>query len=319
MKHGKPDLHSCSLVSRSWNAITRRHLFRDVVYSFKCVPETPTDCGNQGRVSECHPYGRWSPEIPIRYKTFPMFCAFLRGNPAARSCVIRLKLDAFPEPSKTFTSPMYEDKEKIGLDLFTELLHLLPRLKSLRLCNIVLDARLIPSPSITLPSLDELYISYNTGKNYERSWEGANREMKMSDILECFAKVKKLHLFDCYDEVRREDGEPTPCGLELESLVIDCMRYTHSLNQYFAASLAISKLRNLTLEAAPGRCAQELFRVAAPQLEELKYHVRFDRVLKRGSNIHYTRHRHAQCSTSQSSFMHGTVPKSALLYPWITS
>ena len=276
--HGKPHLRACSLVSRSWNAVARRHLFRNVVYSFKKHPSgdlSPED------PEHWPPHGRWSPEISVRWKTFAMFCKFLRTNPSVRNYIIKLKLDAYAARYLTPRNSLFDSNDFLSSQLFIELIQSLPRLHTLLLYNVVLDGR--PPPTLSFrPSLDYLCVSYcaefGDQVNSYRTWSDRKQPETGIFILECFARTKVLHLLDFFAEVYTMNGAELPaCTIEMETLILEDLGDTKRLAQYLMTSPRLDSLRKLTLDAKPASEVGQLISTVGPQLEELAYVVRFTR------------------------------------------
>ncbi|KIP04359.1 hypothetical protein PHLGIDRAFT_15250 [Phlebiopsis gigantea 11061_1 CR5-6] len=275
--HGKPHLRACSLVSRSWNAVARRHLFRDIVYSFKRVPPGHS---NPENLDSNHPYGKWSPAIGVRWKTFWMFCEFLRTNSDVRRYIIRLKLDAYAARGRARSGGLYDAGDFVPSELFVELIQSLPRLHTLLLYNVVLVDR--PPPTLSIrPSLSRLCVSYcaEVGDqiNSYRTWSHRNGPETGTSIVECFAKAEVLHLLDFYAEADTMDGTagPPECTIEMESLILEDLADTRRLAQYLVTNPKLESLRKLTLDAKPASQVAQLLSTVGPQLEELTYAVRF--------------------------------------------
>ena len=288
---GKQNLHSCSLVSRSWSTVSRRHLFRDVIYSFKRLPDNPPpdfDTGDyEGR--DPHPvYGVWlssrvKPRTSletVRYKTFPMFCTFIRKSPAIRQYIRRLRLDAWPSGSLDG----YNDDNQISRDAFVQLLHDLPTLETLSLCNIILSTHLIDT-SIPFPRLKKVFITENVdmgsdNEGCKRSWaKFPLNSHSYKDILACFTIVEfeqlRIHI-NGWDESREMPNDPPPCSMQAETLVVSDVGYrgTWDALQYFATSPHLGAVRSLSL----GELAldeDDSIQLDMPNLEELRWKVVF--------------------------------------------
>lgn len=288
---GKPDsdLAVCSLVSRAWNALACRHLFRDVVYSFQRVPQaTEAIFDANGKYSSSHSqYGRWSAEIDIRYKTFPMFCSFIRTSPAIRPFIRRLKLDGYPEQTGVVLFGQYTLDDCVELELFLELLQSLPQLSFLHLCNVVLDRRPDETLRITAGlSLSCLSISYHVERGdvcywYWRSWpEDADSGERVADILDCFTDVVQLRVLDCGEpdrslQFKRKRRPFSPLGLQALILGVRSMFVTGTLDHLMRSPPVMASLQSLTLDDSLGWsvAAADLLRLVGPQLQELRYFV----------------------------------------------
>ena len=132
--YGKYALDSCTRVCHSWSDVARPHLFRDVVYSFRPVPysvalnddgEYPKDISTYECFDSIY-------KKSARFKTLPMFYAFLQQNAMAQNSIRRLRLDAWPRGSSAF----FNDHDGVDADIFRDLLQLLPRLRVLHLTTI---------------------------------------------------------------------------------------------------------------------------------------------------------------------------------------
>lgn len=171
----KGSLSSCSLVCRSWYSLSRRHLFRDVIYSFASKEETTwgtTDFGGHGRwrtfLSDDRP-----DDLRVKQpcKSLPLFIQFLLDQPTLASQIRRLSLRYFPyswfHSGNIPERPQFrfDDEERhVPQSLFYALLLALPNLQSLCLRDIFLKSKtfVLESEALARPlvSLDVLSISY---------------------------------------------------------------------------------------------------------------------------------------------------------------
>lgn len=156
---GKADLHACSLVSRSWRQPAQRQLFRDTTYSFRPFtggPDTPP---------------RSSVRVESRYRTLAMLLDFVQHSPRFAPYIRALRLElwpqTFPLPNHALNSDglgaWFEPSDVVDGGILHALLHSLPALTSLQLCNVNLaeDSPFPPhAPRLSL-SLFSLSFSRN--------------------------------------------------------------------------------------------------------------------------------------------------------------
>lgn len=212
----KPHLASCSLVCREWSIVARPRLFRDIVFSFRPVPYDAV-LNDQGDYMGTRPkYDSFHPTLKpdVRYKTFPMFCAFIQQSPLAQNSIRRLRLDGWPRGQGAFL----HDADRIYAAAFTQLLHLLPGLRVLHLYNVGIAHPYTRKPPISHPSLRRVFI-VNAGDTdtLMRSWP----DIDVPAILDCFARIEELQLrfpvIPRFDTAPRE-GWP---AMEVDRLILD--------------------------------------------------------------------------------------------------
>lgn len=182
----KADLASCSLVCRLWYEVSRRHLFRSVLYSFTSEEDVP---GPESL--HLAQEGKWelfrsqqnvdNPSVMKPRKTLPKLIQFLRDRPKLASSIRQLSLRGFPHSWTCPNGPeigwpgwyAYRDHTKfVPPWLVIALLQILPDLHTLRLRDIFLcidsnsDMAITSKPfDHSLVSLDQLSISYPLAKS----------------------------------------------------------------------------------------------------------------------------------------------------------
>ncbi|GJE84093.1 hypothetical protein PsYK624_001680 [Phanerochaete sordida] len=185
----KDDLAACTLVSRMWSAVARPHLFRDITYSFRPVPEdvTPNDQGDY-----CDTLEKYECLDPARdesrFKTFPMFFNFVSSSPVAQNSIRRLRLDGWPSTDEEEGTDYYPT---LDAEPFVALLQMLPRLCVLHLFLINVVHPPARNAPMAHPSLRRLYISsVSNTDGFQREWE----DVEPANILDCFVGLEELQL-----------------------------------------------------------------------------------------------------------------------------
>ncbi|GJE99877.1 hypothetical protein PsYK624_161510 [Phanerochaete sordida] len=163
------DLRSFSLVCQRSRAVGQAHLFRDVVFPFRCAADDERWLAEDGStLLEWNPQWQNRPRTP--WRTLSMFRTFLREHASLGQEIRRLKLVAFPRdvaPLPNDGSEYVEDS--MGDDSSTEtfvlhqLLALTPHLDELELTDVLLIStpeywKALQGP---LPSLKFLDIDFH--------------------------------------------------------------------------------------------------------------------------------------------------------------
>lgn len=273
----KINLLSCSLVSRTWHSIALRHLFRDIVYLFLRTPDDSTMlCNKHSHTFRITPPFADRPRK--RYTTLLMFLSFLEDHPPIRHMIHRLRLEVRPlaEPQGG-NARQFTEEDCVDTVLFIRVCTLLPNLKALHLCNVVLNED--PPPHPPLPSLSRLYISYrSTLSSLGWTWHSSGNFVRTYRILACFVELDELHLHALGDlafYVRSPSGERMPANLSLpiRSLILDAVTTSSGkVYEVFLDSPAAHSLRCLIhtdLISTLGR-RDFLLRVG-PNLHQLRY------------------------------------------------
>ncbi|KIP04542.1 hypothetical protein PHLGIDRAFT_190047 [Phlebiopsis gigantea 11061_1 CR5-6] len=161
----KHDLLACSLVSKTWCAASRPHLFREVTHSLG----TATSDGSTTR------------------KTLSSLISFLREHRYISSWLRELRL------TERFELEKPGEYSEIHIGLLHELLQHLPSLRRLRLVDVLFVSIPGSHPSAKhFGSLDELHINY-TDEFSPHSSRG-NLHLDLLVILCSFHSIQKLFL-----------------------------------------------------------------------------------------------------------------------------
>jgi hypothetical protein len=271
--YGKRDLHACSLVSRTWHAVAREHLFRDVVYSFQHIPRNPEPENDAYARTSPNCWYSFTDKVSARYKTFPMFCAFVDKSPAVQRSIRHLRLEAWPSS----VHGAFEESDKINTGLFVRLLKTLPSLTTLHLYNIVLSQDPIRNPSVTPPSLCRLFISFKSELyGCERTWHDSTFLVKAYRLLACFSRLRELHLRGLTDgSFRAPNGqcELALASVQARSLVIESAHSTQgTLYHALCRSPLAQTLTSLTFTDAGALAGRSDFvHQVGPHLQRLRY------------------------------------------------
>lgn len=237
----KQDLHSCTLVSRTWRLASQPYLFRDMVYSFQTRAENDD------------------------IRTVPMLCSFLQEHADIAFWIRRLKLQQ-----------RLSESEQIGpqdsLDIYSlgRLLSLLSRLHEIHLVDLVVT----PSPDHTFseamkrPSVGQLHIS-------SLSYFENEDKPDLRAILRCFGKVGKLTLssipwFQVPDLTKNDPYPPAidpPVVQELELHGAD--HYAKVALSTLSKSLDITNVRALTIFSDCWHIYGEFIELLSPSLERI--------------------------------------------------
>ncbi|KIP02916.1 hypothetical protein PHLGIDRAFT_271568 [Phlebiopsis gigantea 11061_1 CR5-6] len=182
----RKDLATCSLVSKRWRAMARPHLFRDIVYTFRAVPEERTTA------VEGEPY-----LTEPRYRTLRMFHTFLQQNNFACTAIRRLQLRALPATANDGTVMsmfykipdfVYGPQDMVQVELFMDILALTYNISDLDLREIILA---LPRPtSLSGLSLQTLEIYFGTAQTHE-DWK-IQPDYATTKILSCFDLIDEL-------------------------------------------------------------------------------------------------------------------------------
>ena len=181
-------LAACSLVSKRWRVMARPHVFRDIAYSFRAVPEEGTTA------VEGEPY-----MAEAQYRTLRMFHAFLQQNSFARSAIKRLRLRALPTTANdgAVISMLYKvedfvygSRDMIAIELFMDVLTLTTNLSELDLRNII---PVVPRPAFSSGlSLQILNIAFGTSQTHA-DWK-IQPDYATTKILSCFDSIGELEI-----------------------------------------------------------------------------------------------------------------------------
>ena len=275
--HEKDDLLSCSLVSRTWHSISQHHLFRDIVYLFLRTPDDNTLLNDKhSRTSRIL--------IPFtdrprkRYTTLPMFISLLEEHSSIRYMIHRLRLEVRPlEEPHGLSARQFTEEDCVDTETFLRLCTLLPNLKALHLCNVVLSED--PSPNPPLTPLPRLYVSYRSNlSSHGWTWHSAGNFVRTYRILACFAGLDELHLHAIGDLaffIRSSTGERSPAKLRLpiRSLILDAVTTSSGkVYEVFLDSPVARSLRCLVhtdLISTLGR--RDFLQRIGPNLRQLRY------------------------------------------------
>ena len=198
----KKDLAACSLVSWRWNAVTRRHLFKDVVYSFRRAP-TNVETSYEDQTCEHDVYKRFSMGrvCEARYKTLRIFCQFLRSDENARASIHSLRLRGLPSSKRASSfgpTPRFDlcldEQDRVDPEELVALLDLLPNLRDLHLTDVVTSGpRCAPSKTTHLRRLS---IDFSSPFYHlrDRSQHTTYSEYAAVQLLTFFGSVEDLQM-----------------------------------------------------------------------------------------------------------------------------
>lgn len=237
---GKHDLHSCTLVSKTWRLASQPYLFRDMVYSFQMRP------GNDGT------------------RTIPMLCSFLQERTDIAVWIRRLKLQ------QRFPGKQPDPQDSLDIYSLGRLLSLLGRLHTIHLIDLVVT----PSPDHVFPettrrpSVGQLHIS-------SFSYIETEDKPDLRAILRCFGKVGKLTLSSVpwFQLPDLSENDPYPPGIdppivqELELHGAD--HYAKVALSTLSKSLDITNVRALTIFSDCWRIYEEFIELLSPFLERI--------------------------------------------------
>ena len=292
----KAALASCSLVSKSWNAEARCHLFRDVVYSFRKVP-TGDEAFREGRVCKHEVYRRFSggKVEEARYKTLRMFCTFLRSNWVARISIHRLRLRALPSAwrlnifgsSAHHPNLAFDEQDCVEAKDLMDLLDLLPSLRALYFYDIIPTSPFcVKEGKPRGPPFSPKRVSIVFGRSYyslrDRSQWTTYCEHATTRLLTFFNEVEDLYI----SRIGFDGMPPYAANLDIEVPSVQI----HSLALAFfvpkggflfrrlAETSILSNLCQLVLEPtqySPEEMSmlQSLLSVASSNLRELRYNL----------------------------------------------
>ena len=149
-----------------------------------------------------------------RFKTFPMFLAFVQRFEVAQISIRRLRLELLP--SQRFSN-VHNDCDAVDVGEFVGLLRLLPRLSILHLdCVSAVHGSTTVTPLVH-PSLKRLFITNTMLRNGYVSM--AHRSLKIISLLNCFARIDELHL-DLAKPPYSEPYVPNMPPLEVHRLLL---------------------------------------------------------------------------------------------------
>jgi hypothetical protein len=263
----KAALDSCTRVCRAWNAVARPHLFRDIVYSFRPNPYSVL-ANEDGEYPRDDPrYAMFDPKYrpDARFKTFPMFFAFVQRSPMAQESIRRLRLEAWPRGSSTF----YEDHDGVDAKLFSQLLQLLPRLRVLHMANVSIIHGPIYYAPLVHPSLKRLFIICQIGSYIDgsiRQW----MDMNVATVLDCFAKIDELHL-DLPGLPRLMSSIQDAAPLEMHRLLLGDSQYLdEGLNDYLFSVRNTRGIRYLAFDFVSPDTSPDLLANIGHEIETLR-------------------------------------------------
>lgn len=187
---GKGNLHACSLVSRSWRELAQRHLFRNTTYSFCASSERHAE--HTGRKTLFMPMTSRS-----RTRTLPMLLHFLQQSPQFMRSIRALRLDFWPQryPPNVYDAPtnggmamMFEsDTDVVDFNTLLALLHSLPALITLQLCNINLAEHthaIFPTRRLSLSHFSLSYYRETSGALRLNEHVGHQTVLRLLHIVE---------------------------------------------------------------------------------------------------------------------------------------
>lgn len=263
---GKADLDACTLVTRWWTVPAQRQLFRDVTYSFRA-----THRNTELLLKKNEP----PPEL-FRSRILPMLLDFLRHAPRFAGYIRRLRLDLWPQSHRP---GVYHRSKKLHLwcgstsavdyNVLVELLHSLPVLDSLQLCNLNLtkNSALARSPA------GRLRLSHFSVLHYRETWSIGRQQDRIAfdKLLQLFELVKTAKEFE--SGWWREKDIPVSPGmpLETEGLILaptDAL-FRHLVSSHPSAFRSVRRL-NSGQYMGPLAHFQEIVSSLGEQLTELR-------------------------------------------------
>ena len=244
---GKLDLDACSRVSHSWNAAAVPHLFRDIVYSFRPVPyNTPYGRGEYSTTNPLDFSSASKSKPDARYKTLPMFYAFVQHSPFVQNSIRRLGLENRPRRDGF---RLYDDTDCPDADVFIELLHLLPRLRVLRLHNFTVAPGPTLATPVAHPSLKSVFISSQSSRSDDPAGRREWIDLNVSAVLDCFTKLEELHL-DLHGLPMFPPSLQKEPPFEINKLVLeDSSCLGRGLGRYLCDDRHTRSIRTLTLKS----------------------------------------------------------------------
>lgn len=210
----KGDLEAFSLVCQYMRSIGQPHLFRDVVYSFRCEPSETQG----GLVPYVQPLEHRS--NTRRCHTLQMLRTFFQDQPSLGSAVRRLKLvggdDVAEREYITQSDSTSSNSYRVKISLFHHFLSLLPLLEELEFLNVeLLSSRAYwTSRAAPLPSLQRLLIGY-----CDHEYQSVNQVVA---ILGCFDTIDEVlirNLILIIDGLEAYDPTLCPSSARIRSFV----------------------------------------------------------------------------------------------------
>lgn len=222
----KRDLLVCSLVSHGWRAAARPHLFRELTFVVR------------------RPHYK---KGVVPYKTLDDYLTLLRASPEIGAYIRRLHLE-YPDQYRTGQSTS-EDTQKLSPASLLRLLHTMPHLEHLKLCNILLSS---PPP---LPTDDTSDVSRPLAVNHLEIRHQVNgaawavHDIHLTMVLGLFRAATHLHLAGM--GIVDSDGWNTeytgPAKLDVSRLVVERAHNGDTLFRCLKDSGALSQLRSLVV------------------------------------------------------------------------
>lgn len=236
----KHDLHSCTLVSRTWRLASQPYLFRDIVYSFQMRAENDDT------------------------RTIPMLCSFLQEHADIAVWIRRLKLQ------QRLPEEQLDPQDSLDIYSLGRLLSLLSQLHEIHLVDLVVT----PSPDHTFPeaikrpSVGQLHIS-------SLSYFETEDKPDLRAILRCFGKVGKLTLSSIpwYQVPDLTVNDPYPPAIgppivqELELHGAD--HYAKVALSTLSKSLDVTNVRALTIFSDCWRIYEDFIELLSPSLQRI--------------------------------------------------
>jgi hypothetical protein len=260
---GKSALNACSLVSRSWNAVAWPHLFRDILYSFRPVPDDDVPDDNEEYPSTNPLYANFGAgKEDARFKTFPMLFAFIQRTPLARNSIQRLRLEAWPRGA----SVTYLDSDNVDAQLLVSLLVSLPRLQVLHLGNVGVTQGPSRVSPLVHPSLKRLFIDSGSGVPDLRR---LHFELDVGTILDCFTALEELYL-NPLGLAATCTLAPNSPPLKIDRLILSSSLFLNdTLQNYLLEARQCQNICSLTLHFVNPGTAPDALASFGSHLEEL--------------------------------------------------
>ncbi|EKM51704.1 uncharacterized protein PHACADRAFT_262004 [Phanerochaete carnosa HHB-10118-sp] len=260
-------LQSFSLICRRSRDVGQAHVFRDIVFSFRCAIEDERWLAEDGTtLPEWDHRGENEPGSP--YRTLAIFCTFMREYPSLGQAIRRLKLIAYPRGPLITNHDSGPRPSNLGDDSSTEalLLHqliaLTPLLEELELKDMLITSTTEYWETLSgpLPALRRLDIDY---------LKRTDSQGHVGDILGCFSTIGNVRVRNL-PRLHEWPDDIAPPNMRIASFTcLDEGSEVEVLLDYVYDSPSVETLRELYTGFSPSAFPvyDELLSLVRPNLE----------------------------------------------------
>lgn len=300
---GKKDLLACGSVCRYWREIALPHIFRDIAFTFRSVPEQADPSAESNFAIDRFPRDEqeqyWRDRLWAGLycrQSLVCFLRFLAGAPTIRELVKRLYLEAQPGYKSlqfgvhggsydyahipldhAVEGAMMELNHETNITVFFGVLACLSNLEELYLKNVrVTPSSELPHPSM-LPDPPAL-------KVLRLHWTKMYPDTRIFDILQLLHEVGYLHISRPTRDYRAPKTIPWNCVFELEVSTVSVGAHSLLPADVFTLlynSPSIDTLRaldvgDIPLEPTSWTALQGFLNVVGPNLEEFTCEIPYE-------------------------------------------